>query len=120
MGATSHGERDHRDSPAAKAYRREGLALGVEIGDETGGNVPVAAQVEVLEGVHGEVLQVEDGKVRSEEMQVNEGPVELAGGLVARLMGSGDGVVEEASEGGARVQPLNEEGEHGRRLARQP
>jgi hypothetical protein len=35
-------------------------------------------------------------------------------------MGSGDGVVEEASEGGARVQPLNEEGEHGRRLAGQP
>ena len=51
-------EGHHRDGPSAKTDGGEGLTLGVQIGDQTRGDVPVTLQVQILEGVHGCVLKM--------------------------------------------------------------
>lgn len=113
-------EGDHGDGPAAQAHGGDGLALGVEVAHELRADVPVAAEVEVLHGVHGQVLQVVQAEVGGEEVQADEGPLEVeevGGPALARRR---EGVLEEAAEAARRVEPLDEEGEHGGRLARQP
>ena len=121
------GERvsDHGDGPAAEAQRGRGGTLLVEEGDEAGRYVPVAAEVEVLDGVHGRILQCGDVEGRREEVQAHQGPVELlaeggrvdalgdVGGLAA---GHGDGVVEVLAEGDLAVDPGDEQLEHGGRV----
>lgn len=119
------GEGDHGDGPAADAEGGGRGALLVEEGDEARGHVPVAAQVEVLDGVHGGVLEGGDVEARGEEVEADEGPVELLaeGGGVGALAGVGglgagdvDDVVEVLAEGSLAVDPGDEELEHGGRV----
>lgn len=114
------GEGNHGDGPSAEADGGEVLALGVEEVDQARGHVPVAAEIEVLHGVHDEILQAVEGEVRREQVKADHGPVEITEVLVASLSGVDDGIVDVVAEARPQVNPLNEEGEHGSRLAGEP
>lgn len=114
------GEGDHGDGPAAEADGGEGLALGVEVGDEARRHVPVAPEVEVLDGVHGEVLELVEREMRGEEVQAQDGPVDVLRSLLTGVVGTLDRIVQILSKLRALVDPFYKESKHGRRFTREP
>lgn len=107
----------HGNGPTTQSHSREGLALCVKKGDEARRHVPVAPEVEILHRVHGEVLQLVEPEAGGEEVQPDHGPVDVLRRLLARLVRRRNGLVEVSAERARGVNPLDEEGEHGRRLA---
>lgn len=110
------GEGDHGDGPATDAHGGGGLALRVEISDQGGRHVPVQVEIEVLQGVHGQILELVEVEMGGEEVEAYHGPVHVLSSLLARVVSHGDGFVEEAAECARRVKPLNEERKHGGRF----
>lgn len=84
----------------------------VEISDQGGRHVPVEVEIEVLQGAHGQILELAEVEMGGEEVEAYHGPVHVLSSLLARVVVHGDGVVEEAAECARRVKPLNEESKH--------
>lgn len=105
---------EHGDGPFAQA---EGLVAGtllVEIADKVEADVPVAAQVEVLDAVHGDILQLWQADDGGKEVQLDQVPVK--GAAAAKdgvVVGGGDGcgghggdhVLEDGTERVTLVEP---------------
>lgn len=119
-GRAGEREGDHGDGPATQAHGGQSFTFGVEVRDERLVGIPVALEVEVLDGIHGGVLQLVKREARGEQVKTDHGPVEVLRGRLAFVERVADGIVQVPAEGGRVPQPLGEEDEHGGRLAGQP
>lgn len=126
--AGAEGPGEHGDGPLAEAEGLLAGALVVEEADEVEADVPVAAEVEVLDGVHGDVLQNGQADDGGEEVELDEVPVQdppavedlgRVGGL-GRDSGGGDHLLDDGAERVALVQPQDEELHHLGALLGQP
>lgn len=118
--STSEGEGNHGDSPTSKSDSGEVLTLCVEECDKSRRDIPVAAQVEVLDGIHSEILKAVETKTGSKEVQANHGPVNVASGLISSIISVGEGLIEMLTETDTEVDPVYKEAKHGGRLTGQP
>lgn len=112
-GPAGKGEGDHGDSPSSKSNSSEILAFCVEEGDETRGNVPIAAKVKVLDGVHGEVLKSIESKTRCKEVQADERPVDVLRSFKAGIVCIRNHLIKMWAKPKTEVNPVNKQTEHG-------
>jgi len=84
--SASEGECNHCNSPSSESNGSKVLAFGVKESDKSRGDIPVAAEVEVLDGVHGKVLEAIETKARCKEMQPNQTPMNILTGLRAGIV----------------------------------
>lgn len=109
VGAAVQGPGEHGHGPLAQAHGVLGIAVAEEEGQEARRHVPVEAQVHVLEGVHGGVLEsweVDDG---GEEVQADDIGAEGAELVRACCL---EGAVDEGGEPASLVEPENKHLEH--------
>lgn len=109
---SSNGPGHHRHGPPPNSHRRLGIALAVNVLDEARCDIPVAAEVNVLQGINRKVLQVMQVEPSSEDMKADQSPVKSLARYTRSITDESDHLVEVSAEAVPLMQPYYEELEH--------
>lgn len=98
------------NNPLSQTTAVPRITFLVDVSDELRLDVPVASKIEVLYGVHGQVLELRDLELRGEQVKIDQVPMQVLAATIP--LGLVDKIVEVAS----LVDPVAEQIKHIRAL----